>query len=429
LLRDWRKNWDSPRRFFDRHYRSGWMVIALALLTLPATADDWTQWRGPNRSDISYEKGTLKDWPEGGPKQLWLFKDAGVGYSGFSVVGDTLYTMGSRDEFECLIALNVGDGTEKWSMSIGPRLENNWGDGPRDTPTVDGDYVYCMTAPGELACCRTEDGSIVWQAALTTDFGGQVPNWGYCESVLVDEGKVICTPGGEQGTMLALDKLTGEKIWQSKGITDNAHYSSAIVVVHDGRRQYIQLLMDKLIGVDAGTGEVIWSTPWVGKTAVIPTPIYHDGYVYISSGYNAGCKLVKIEGDKAVDVYENKTMKNHHGGVILVGDYLYGYSDNVGWLCQNFKTGENVWSDKEKLGKGCLTCVDGMLYLMSEIEGEVVLIEASPEGWHEHGRFVLEPKTTLRKPAGHIWTHPVVANGRLYLRDQELVFCFDVKAK
>jgi outer membrane protein assembly factor BamB len=404
-------------------------ALALALVALPAAADDWTQWRGPDRSDISHETETLKEWPEGGPKQLWLFKDAGVGYSGFAVVEDTLYTMGSRDDFECLIALNVGDGTEKWATAIGPRLENNWGNGPRDTPTVDGDFVYCMTAPGELACCRVEDGSIVWHVALTTDFGGQVPNWGYCESVLVDEGKVICTPGGEQGTMLALDKQTGEKVWQSKNITKPAHYSSVIVAVHEGRRQYIQLLMDELIGVDAGTGDVIWSTPWVGQTAVIPTPIYHDGYVYISSGYGAGCKMVKIEGDKAVDVYENKTMKNHHGGVILVGDYLYGHSDGVGWLCQEFKTGEKVWSTKDELGKGCLTCVDGMLYLMGEDNAEVVLIEASPAGWHEHGRFTLEPKTTLRKPSGRIWTHPVVANGRLYLRDQELLFCFDVKAK
>ena len=173
----------------------------LALLALPARGDDWTQWRGPDRADISHEKGTLKEWPEEGPKQLWLFNNAGVGYSGFAVVGDTLYTMGSREDIECLIALNVADGTEKWATPIGPRLENNWGDGPRGTPTVDGDYVYCLTAPGQLACCRKADGGIVWQVALT-DFGGQVPNWGYTESVLVDQDKVICTPGGEQGAVL-----------------------------------------------------------------------------------------------------------------------------------------------------------------------------------------------------------------------------------
>ncbi len=274
---------------------------------------------------------------------------------------------------------------------------------------------------------KTSDGSILWQAALT-EFGGKVPNWGYTESVLVDEDKVVCTPGGEGGTMLALDKMTGKPIWQSKDVTDPAHYSSIIVAVDHGKRQYIQLLEKQLIGIEAATGNLLWSTPWVGKTAVIPTPIYHDGCVFITSGYGAGCELVKLTGTAEPEVvYDNKTMKNHHGGVVLVGDYLYGYSDNVGWLCMNFKTGEKVWSDKESLGKGGITCCDGMLYLLSEDDGEVVLIDASPKGWEEHGRFKLEPKTTLRKPAGRIWTHPVVAGGRLYLRDQELLFCFDVK--
>jgi outer membrane protein assembly factor BamB len=406
------------------------MAVCLVLVAASAAvANDWTGWRGPNREDISHESDTLKKWPDDGPKLLWLFQDAGVGYSGFAIVGETLYTMGSRNDVETLIALNAVDGKEKWATPIGPRLENNWGDGPRDTPTVDGDRVYALSAPGELVCCQTSDGSILWKASLTADFGGQVPNWGYTESVLVDENKVICTPGGEKGTLLALDKMTGAPIWQTKGLTDTAHYSSVIVVVDHGRREYIQLLEKQLVGVDAATGEVLWTTPWSGKTAVIPTPIYRDGYVYITSGYGAGCKMIQLKDGKPVIVYENHHMKNHHGGVVLVGDYLYGYSDGVGWLCQDFKTGEKVWSDKESLGKGSLTCVDGMLYLMSEDTGEVVLIEASPGGWKEHGRFTLEPKTKLRKPAGKIWTHPVVANGRLYLRDQELVFCFDVKAK
>ncbi len=266
------------------------------------------------------------------------------------------------------------------------------------------------------------------------DMGGKRPNWGYTESVLVDGDNVICTPGGKQGTIAALNKKTGEVVWRSKDVTDDAHYSSVIVADHNGKHQYIQLMMAKLVGVDAGSGDLLWETDWVGKTAVIPTPIFHDGHVYITSGYGAGCKLVKLETDKEADkavtvVYENKNMKNHHGGVILVGDYLYGYSDGFGWVCQNFKTGELVWNDKEKLGKGCIGCVEGMLYLVEEKDGKVVLIEASPEGWKEHGRFTLEPQTTLRKPKGRIWTHPVVSNGRLYLRDQELVFCFDVKAK
>jgi outer membrane protein assembly factor BamB len=400
------------------------------LLSAPAAfGEDWPQWRGPDRTDVSKESGLLKDWPEAGPPLVWLFKNAGIGYSGFAVVGDTLYTMGSREDVECLLALNVKDGTEKWSTKIGPRLENDWGDGPRDTPTVDGDFVYCLSAPGVVVCANRSDGSIVWQTSMK-DLGGKRPNWGYTESVLVDGDKLICTPGGKEGTLAALNKKTGEVVWRSKDVTDDAHYSSVIVADCNGKRQYIQLMMAKLIGVDAGSGKLLWETDWVGKTAVIPTPIFHDGCVYITSGYGAGCKLVKLEADKAVNVvYENKNMKNHHGGVVLVGDYLYGYSDGFGWVCQDFKTGELAWNNKEKLGKGCITYADGMLYLVDEKDGYVVLIEASPEGWKEHGRFTLTPQTELRKPKGRIWTHPVISNGKLYLRDQELVFCFDVKAK
>ena len=205
------------------------MAIALGLLALPAWGDDWPQWRGPDRSDISHEQGTLKQWPEAGPELVWLFKDAGIGYSGCAVVGDTLYTMGSRDDFECLIALNVGDGTEKWAAAdrsaVGKRLGRRPPRHAHGRRRID----LLPDRAGVLACCRTADGSIVWQVSLTEDFGGKRPNWGYTESVLVDEGKVICTPGGEQGTMLALDRETGEKIWQTEEITDGAHYSSVIV--------------------------------------------------------------------------------------------------------------------------------------------------------------------------------------------------------
>jgi len=165
-----------------------------------------------------------------------------------------------------------------------------------------------------------------------------------------------------------------------------------------------------------------------GRVAVVPTPIVHADCVYVTAGYNAGCKLVKFSPNNQVsDVYENKEMINHHGGVVLAGDYLYGYSDRGGWLCQEFKTGKQIWSEKNALGKGAVSCADGMLYCLEENSGTVVLVEASAAGWKEHGRFKLEPQTTIRDPEGRIWTHPVIANGKLYLRDQDLIFCYDVK--
>lgn len=404
------------------------------IIALPLAAEDWPQWRGADRTDISKETGLLKDWPEAGPTRLWLFKNAGIGYAGFAVVGDTLYTLGLRDEVDTLFALSVADGSEKWATPLAEKQEGKapyltkWGDGPRDTPTIDGDFIYCLTAPGQLVCAKRADGSIVWKVSMK-DLGGKVPGWGYTESVLVDGDKVICTPGGEKGAIAALDKKTGEVIWQAKDVTDGAQYSSIVPIEFRGKRQYVQLLMARVVGIDPASGDLLWESNWVGKTAVIPTPIYRDGQVYITSGYGAGCKLVSLDSEKPADVYVNKNMKNHHGGVVLVGDYLYGYSDGFGWVCQNFKDGENAWNNKEKLGKGCVTCADGMLYLVDEKSGQVVLIEASPEGWKEHGRFTLDPQTELRTPDGRIWTHPVISGGRLFLRDQDLIYCYDVKAK
>lgn len=401
------------------------LVLASGLALLALAGADWPQWQGPDRTNVSPETGLLKEWPEGGPQRRWLSREGGLGYSGMAVVGDRLYTLGAMDKRASLIALNAATGEKVWIAPIGEVLSNGWGDGPRATPTVDGERVYAMTGKGELVCCQVSDGKLVWQVSMK-DFGGRVPGWGYCESVLVDGEQVVCTPGGKQGAMLALNKLTGEKIWQSKDFTRGAQYSSIIVANVGGQRQYVQLTQEELVGIDPESGDVLWSSPWEGRTAVIPTPIYHDGRVYITSGYGVGCKLVDVTKEKAADVYQNKVMKNHHGGVVRLDDHLFGYSDGVGWVCQAFKSGELVWNNKRELGKGCLTYADGMLYLVDERDGDVVLIEASTDGWKEKGRFRLDPQTEQRNPKGRIWTHPTIAGGKLYLRDQELIYCYDI---
>ena len=227
--------------------------------------------------------------------------------------------------------------------------------------------------------------------------------------------------------MLALDKMTGKLIWQAKEFRQAAQYASIVIAEHNGRRQYIQLTQSELVGIDSETGDVLWTTDWTGRTAVIPTPIFHDGHVYIASGYGVGCKLIRLGSDNSVEVvYENKVMKNHHGGVILIDDHVYGYSDGVGWTCQNFYTGERVWNEKRALGKGAVAFADGMLYCLEEKTGTVALIEASANGWKEHSRFVLGPQTDQRSPKGKVWTHPVISNGKLYLRDQEIVAAYDI---
>lgn len=410
-------------------HRIACALAALSLTVMVASAADWPQWRGPSRDDASAEKGLLKSWPEGGPKQLWTFKDAGLGYSSVSIAGDRLFTMGIRNGVEELIAVNTKEGKELWAAKIGDLLKNDWGDGPRGTPTVDGGFVYALGGQGNLICASAADGKVAWQKSMK-DFGGKTPGWGYTESVLVDGNKVVCTPGGKQGAVIALDKKTGATLWQSAEFTDGAQYASIIAVDHNKSRQYIQLTMQHLVGLNAADGKVLWSVDFPGRTAVIPTPIFQDGQVYVTAGYGVGCLSVKIgENNTVTGVYTNKVMKNHHGGAILLDGHVYGHSDGTGWTCQNFKTGEEVWMEKNAHGKGALGYADGMLYCLSENNGTLVLAEASPKGWKEHGRFKLEPQTTQRKPQGRIWTHPVILNGRLYLRDQELLSCYDLKAK
>lgn len=402
---------------------------SLFLLAAVSQAADWPTFRGPDRTDISSETGLLKQWPAAGPKKVWMNEDAGLGYSGFAIVGGTLYTMGSRDAVEYVIAIDTATGKEKWSAEAGALLTNGWGDGPRATPTVDGDKVYALSGKGTLVCLNAADGKKLWTAEMV-ELGGKVPGWGYCESPLVEGNLVVVTPGGAQGTLAAFDKVTGKLAWQSAEWTDPAQYASLIAVNHNGARQLIQLTMQSIAGVNAADGKVLWKTEFPGKTAVIPTPVFKDGQVFVAAGYGVGCKSVKVGAGNAVEtLYETTDMVNHHGGVILVGDHLYGYNDKAGWTCMDFKTGAVKWADKKGLGKGAIHSADGMLYLLEERTGTVVLIEATPEGWKEHGRFTLSPQTTNRNPKGMIWTHPVVSGGRLYLRDQELLFSFDVSGK
>ena len=390
-------------------------------------AEDWSGWRGADRTAISTETGLLKQWPSGGPKRIWLSKEAGLGYSSFSVVQGKLFTMGAFGDKEHLLAFDANTGKSLWKTEVGNLLKNSWGDGPRSCPTVANGLIYVLGGSGNLACVDPNTGKTAWSVSLTRDLGGKVPGWGYTESVLVDQGRVICTPGGKGGALAALDAKTGKTLWRSKAFTDGAQYSSPIVIEHGGVRQYVQLVMKNFVGVKAEDGALVWKSAWPGRTAVIPTPIHHEGQVYVTSGYGVGCKLVQLGSGGAKDVYDNKNMKNHHGGVIKLGDHLYGYSDGYGWVCQDFKTGDIKWNEKKGLGKGAISYADGRFYCQSEGDGSIALIEASPQGWKEHGRFKLDPQTKQRSKRGKIWTHPVIANGRLYLRDQELLFCFDVK--
>jgi outer membrane protein assembly factor BamB len=406
-------------------------VALAALLAAAATAADWPQWQGPDRNNISKEM--MAPWPKEGPKLLWTYREAGVGYSSPSIVGGMLYSLGAEEQggkdTEFVFALDTATGKEKWRKTFGKPhdlsgSDRNWGGGPRGTPSLVDGKLYAEGNRGDVVCLNAQDGTIIWEKSLADLGGKMMSGWGNSESVLVDGTTVICTPGGKNGTLAALQARTGEVIWQSAGLTDDAAYSSPVAADIGGVKQYVQQSNKGVFGVAAADGKLLWHVEVPGyRTAVI-------------SGYGAGCTLVEIKKDgdsfkTDVKYKANKNMTNHHGGVVLVGDYIYGYSDGRGWVCQNLKTGENKWEEKKGvnqggLDKGSLTCVGGDLVLYGEGSGNCVRVTASPDGWKELGRFKIPEETKKRKPSGKFWTHPVVANGKLYLRDQDLLFCFAV---
>ncbi|MEN1679849.1 MAG: PQQ-binding-like beta-propeller repeat protein [Planctomycetota bacterium] len=404
-------------------------LLAFALLLpCPAVAEDWPQWQGPTRDLAGSETGLLKEWPEGGPPRLWMCEGLGKGYSGPAVVGGVVYLMGADDGAAFLVAVDAESGKEKWRCELAEEFTNGWGDGPRSTPTVDGDNIYAITSRGAVSCV-SKAGELVWQTDML-ELGGKVPTWGYAESPLVDDRAVYCTPGREQGSIAALDKQTGELIWQSTEATAESHYSSLVSAEINGVPQVVQQLPTVILGVAKDDGRVLWQEPWFKPIAAIPTPIVDGNRVYFTCGYGKGSALYEIGEDFSVtEVYKNKVMKNKHGGVVLIDGYVYGHSNPDGWTCQDFATGKRVWSERSELGMGALGYADGMLYLLDKDTGDVALVEPSPEGYEERGRFTLDPQSEIRKPRGRIWVHPVVSDGKLYLRDQELLFCFDVKAK
>jgi outer membrane protein assembly factor BamB len=404
-------------------------LLTVCLLAVSGTllAADWPQWQGPGRDNVSQEKGLLASWPEGGPKLLWTFEEAGEGYSGPAVVGNRVYLMGGRDDKEYVFALDVQNGKELWAAEIGPLYHDGRGNGPRATPTVDGNLLYALGGQGNLLCVNIADGKEIWRKSYTKDLGsGRPPGWGYSSSPLIDGERVIGIPGGRRGAVAAMNKKTGEVIWQSKDFTDGAQYASLRVSEAGGVRQYVVLTGRNVAGIAAKDGALLWKFARRSPTAACTTPVIKDDYVYVTSGYGRGCTLIELtragDGFKAEQVYDNKVIVNHHGGVVLLDEHVYGHSDQGGWKCQEFLTGKEVWKSG-KFGKGSLTCADGKLYCYDQRDGNCVLVDPSPEGWKELSRFRI-PK---RVNAGRIWTHPVVANGRLYLRDQNLFWCFDVK--
>jgi outer membrane protein assembly factor BamB len=418
------------------------LLVAVSFLLLAA---DWPQWRGPNRDGVSKEQGLLKKWPEDGPKLLWQSTELGQGYGSPAVVGEKLYITGNKgmdDEF--VQALNVADGKLSWTSRIGKVGENQMANypGARSTPTVDGERIFVLGSDGDLACLETKTGKIVWAKNLKKDFGGKTGAWAYAESPLVDGDVVVCTPGGAEATLLALKKATGEVVWKTASPeADNAAYSSVVIAEAGGRKQYVQVLEKGLVGVDAKSGEQLWRYKGIGtQPPAIPTPVSRKDIVYGATVKGSG-SFVHLKptpsGVEVEEIFSNAKLPKAIGGSVEVNGYLYGTGSEV-LMCVEYPKGNVKWQSRD-VGVGSLCYADGMLYFHAETPpGEVALVEATPEEYRGRGRFTPPNGPKNRKTDdgtgkkvldGRTWAYPVVANGRLYIRDWNCLWCYDVKDK
>ena len=405
-------------------------LLACIFLSLDAVQGaDWPQWRGPDRSGVSTETGLLKSWPSGGPKLFWEGGAVGEGFSSLAIVDGRIFTMGDKNGQSHLFCLNQKGGATLWSLKVGKSGGNY--SGTRCTPTVDGDLVFALGQFGDLVCVDVASGRARWRKNLVSDFGGKSGGWNYSESVLVDGNNLICSPGGKQATALALNKRTGSVVWKTvlPG-GGESHYSSWVISNGAGIKQYVRLFAGGTFGVAAANGKFLWRYDKLGSnTANIPTPIPFGDYVFTAAGYGKGGALLKLSrksgGIVAEEVYFSRELKNKHGGIVKVGNYVYGDFDDRGnpW-CADVRTGQVKWR-KERGGQGsgsaCVTYADGLLYFRYQ-DGIMGLVDPSPQG-------EFRQVSSFRIPDGmkKSWAHPVISGGLLYLRGLDKILCYDVR--
>jgi outer membrane protein assembly factor BamB len=389
-----------------------------------ANAADWSQFRGPSRDGISPETGLMKQWPQEGPKELWSYDGLGTGYSSVSVADGLVYTTGLVDGQGYLFAFDL-QGNLKYKVNYGPEWTDA-GNYPsaRTTPTIDGDRLYLMSGLGRLACHEAKTGKPIWHVDTLEKFKGRNIRWGIAESPLIDGEKVICTPGGQDATMVALNKMTGETIWTTKGLSEASAYCSPILVERGGTRLILTMVEKSIIGVDVDSGKVYWTVPHkVSYDIQAVSPAYKDGLMYVTNGYRHGSHgfALSPDGTSVEKKWSEKSLDVHHGGVVLVDGNIHGASSNGTWSCLDLATGKVKFTDK-LVGKGSVIYVDGMLYGYGE-KGQVGLIKIKPDGYELVSSF------RVTKGSKEHWAHPAISDGRLYIRHGEVLMCFDIKAQ
>jgi outer membrane protein assembly factor BamB len=395
----------------------GLTLIWLATASLHAA--DWPQWRGSNRDGISTETGLLAAWPAAGPPVVWTAAGLGEGYSSIAVAAGRIYTQGQRGSRQYVMALDVKTGAKVWETPTGGSFNESRGNGPRGTPTIDGTRVYAMAADGTLACLDAASGKAIWSQNVLRTYGGPLPPWGISESPLIDGDRVIVMPGGRGASLVALNKTTGALVWKSGN--DAAGYSSAVITDAAGIRQIVALNADAVVGVRADNGQPLWRyTKVANSTANIATPIVRNEFAFVSTEYESGGALLKLGAANVSEVYFTRNMRNHYSSAVLVDDVLYGFNSSI-LTAMRFSSGQLLWRDRS-VGKGSVAYADKRLYVLSE-DGVLALVEPRTDQYREISRF------DLRSGRYPTWSPPVIADGRLYVRDQDRLTAFNIRAQ
>ena len=412
-----------------------WLAV-VPLLTAAATqADQWPQFHGPNRDNKSADRGLLREWPEGGPPRIWEATGIGEGYSTVALAGNRIHTTGSIGG-DCVITALDMDGKKVWTRKNGRAWRRSY-PGTRSTPPIADGMLYHLSGIGNFVCLKAEDGEAVWSINIMDKFGGRNIRWGLAESPLVFDDKVVCTPGGKEVSMVALDRRTGKVVWECRGAGDRPGYASPILVDYKGLKQIITAMSESIVGVRASDGELLWRYPHkVYADENITTPVSHEGFVIVSGCVRKGTTALRLDvaGDRcsAKRHWHSPTLDNKQGGIVLVDGRIYGYAEHLGrstpWVCIDFASGRDISRSAPVLSSykyrnGCLTYADGMFYLYSD-DGRMVLAKATDEG------FVATGSLKLKEPGKRpTWAHPVVCGGRLYVRYGDKLAVYDVRAR
>jgi hypothetical protein len=386
----------------------------------------WPGFLGPDRNNASPAVGLLDQWPATGPNLAGTIRGLGVGFSNISIADGLVHTMGNLAAKEVVLAIRLESGRLAWKHELGPAYRNSFGDGPRSTPAIDGDRLYALGAAGDLVCLDRRNGKRIWRLNIAREFQASVPQWGYCESVLIDGDNLICTPGGRQATLVALDKRTGALRWKALvPEQDGPAYASLIRADFEGSAQYVQMTAKGVVGVRADDGQYLWrDNSSANGTANCCAPVFAGGMVFTASGYGKGGAMVRLLGEAGAArgrfAYHTRDMQVQHGGLVLFEGHVYGSSDPGVLTCLDLETGAVRWQNRS-IGKSSLTMAEGHLYLREEVKGTLALVAATPEGYQEKGRFQPPERSSAKA-----WSYPVVCDGKLFLRDQDLLQVYDV---